>query len=280
MNTTTLTRSAATLPVATPKDVPVPTPYGPTRFAPLAIGPLLAAALDEVDVGLALVDPDARALHLNHRAQECLADGTVLTLRDGRIAAPHGEDALAVARALRDAAERGLRRLIHIGRADARRSAAVVPVQLGVAALMLGRSHLGEDLSLHGLARAHSLAGRGLRTGAKTSPCKALRGRMPSRTPRRASSPRWGAARPRRRSRARTVWRCLPCGRRSAPFVARQARPASASCCAWWRRCRRSSAHCGTDAALSRMPAVISLMERCCCVPPVGGRGLRLPPAQ
>lgn len=158
MNTTTLTRSAATLPVATPKDVPVSTPYGPTRFAPLAIGPLLAAALDEVDVGLALVDPDARALHLNHRAQECLADGTVLTLRDGRIAAPHGEDALAVARALREAAERGLRRLIHIGRGDARRSAAVVPVQPGVAALMLGRSHLCEDLSLQGFARAHALS--------------------------------------------------------------------------------------------------------------------------
>lgn len=124
----------------------------------LAIAPLLAAALDEVDVGLALADPEARALHLNHRAQQCLANGMALTLRDGRIAAPDARDAVALAHALRDAAERGLRRLIHVGRGDARRSAAVVPVRPGVAALMLGRSRLCEDLSLQGFARAHALS--------------------------------------------------------------------------------------------------------------------------
>lgn len=123
-----------------------------------AIGALLAAALDEVDVGLALADPEAHALHLNHRAQQCLADGSVLTLRDGRIGAPDPQDAATLARALRDAAERGLRRLVHLGRGDARCSVAVVPVQPGVAALMLGRSHLCEDLSLQGFARAHALS--------------------------------------------------------------------------------------------------------------------------
>ena len=138
-----------------------PPSHGPAqidRRAVLAIGPLLAAALDEMDVGLALADPLARALHLNHRAQQCLADGAALTLRDGHIAAPDAQDAAALSRALHDAAERGLRRLIHVGRGDARRSAAVVPVQPGVAALMLGRSNLCEDLSLQGFARAHALS--------------------------------------------------------------------------------------------------------------------------
>lgn len=128
------------------------------RGAPIAIGPLLAAALDEVDVGLALVDPEARALHLNHRAQQCMADGAALALQEGRIAAPRREDAAAVARAITDAALRGLRRLIHIGHGDARCSLALVPVQPGVAALMLGRSHLCEALSLQGFARAHALS--------------------------------------------------------------------------------------------------------------------------
>ena len=128
------------------------------RAAPVAIGPLLAAALDEVDVGLALVYPEARTLHLNHRAQQCLADGAALALRDGRIAASRADDAAAMARALADAALRGLRRLIHVGQGDARCSLALVPVRPGVAALMLGRSHLCEALSLQGFARAHALS--------------------------------------------------------------------------------------------------------------------------
>lgn len=129
-----------------------------TLPSPRALGPLLAAALDEIDVGLLLVDSEARPLHLNHRAQAYIACGTVLTLRDGRVAAQHWEDGATVSRAVGDAAERSFRRLIHIGRGDARSSVAVVPVQPGVAALMLGRSQLCEGLSLQGFARAHGLS--------------------------------------------------------------------------------------------------------------------------
>lgn len=134
-------------------------PHGPmvVRSVP-AIGLLLAAALDEVDYGLALADPEARPLHLNHRAGQWLAEGGALALRDGRIAAQDTQDAAAFTRAVRDAAERGLRRLITVGRGDARRCAAVVPVQPGVAALMIGRSSLCEDLSLQCFARAHALS--------------------------------------------------------------------------------------------------------------------------
>ena len=129
-----------------------------TLPSPRALGPLLAAALDEIDVGVALVDAGARPLHLNHRAQAHIASGSVLTLREGRIAAQFWEDAPVLYRALGDAAERSFRRLIHIGRGEARCSVAVVPVQPGVAALMLSRSHLCEGLSLQGFARAHGLS--------------------------------------------------------------------------------------------------------------------------
>jgi DNA-binding CsgD family transcriptional regulator len=137
---------------------PSPVLAPPERREGVAIGPLLAAALDELDYGLALADAGARVLHLNHRAQRCLGEGALLMLRDDRIAARDAHDAGALGAALRDAAERGLRRLLHLGRGDAGCSAAVVPVQPGVAALMLGRSHLCEDLSLRGFARAHALS--------------------------------------------------------------------------------------------------------------------------
>ncbi|HAA00164.1 MAG TPA: hypothetical protein DCD96_00825, partial [Flavobacteriales bacterium] len=58
--------------------------------------------------------------------------------------------------------ERGLYKKMKVGEQSlylARlNSLAVVPVQPGVAALMLGRSHLCEDLSLQGFARAHALS--------------------------------------------------------------------------------------------------------------------------
>ncbi len=141
-----------------PQLQPLAQPSESTGRTALAIGPLLAAALDEVDYGMLLVDADARALHLNHRADRMLAEDETLALRDGRVVAREARDAAALSRAVHDAAERGLRRLITLGRGDERRSAAVVPVQPGVAALMFGRSRLCEDLSMQGFARAHALS--------------------------------------------------------------------------------------------------------------------------
>jgi DNA-binding CsgD family transcriptional regulator len=141
-----------------PQLQPLAQPSESTGRAALAIGPLLAAALDEVDYGMLLVDIDACALHLNHRADRMLTEGETLALRDGRVVAREAHDAAALSRAVHDAAERGLRRLITLGRGDERRSTAVVPVQPGVAALMFGRSRLCEELSLQGFARAHALS--------------------------------------------------------------------------------------------------------------------------
>lgn len=131
----------------------------PASPAAFPIGPLVMAALDELDYGMVLTDTDATVLHLNHRATRLLGSGETLVLSGGRLHARESEDQAQLVRSLRDATERGLRRLITLGDGDTRRSVAVVPVQTGVAALMIGRSSLCEDLSLQCFARAHALSG-------------------------------------------------------------------------------------------------------------------------
>lgn len=124
----------------------------------IGIGGLLAAALDELDYGIALLDAEAQVLHLNHRASRWLSEGSTLRLHAGQIMAVDAGDAATLARALHDAAAHGLRRLIALGRGDAHCSAALVPVQEGIAALLCGRPRLCEDLSLQCFARAHALS--------------------------------------------------------------------------------------------------------------------------
>ena len=77
--------------------------------------------------------------------------------------------------ALHDATRRGLRRLVALGQGDDRQLAALVPVETGVAALLLGRTRVCEDLSLQCFARTHEL------TAAETRVLAALgRGATPA----------------------------------------------------------------------------------------------------
>jgi DNA-binding CsgD family transcriptional regulator len=122
-----------------------------------SLGSLLARALDEVDFGIVLVAEDGAVLHLNHRARHALAAEQGLQMMGNRL---HTRDPRSLARlqhALHDAARRGLRRLLALGHGDDRQLAALVPVQAGVAALLLGRTSVCEDLSLQCFARTHEL---------------------------------------------------------------------------------------------------------------------------
>lgn len=127
---------------------------------------LLARALDEVDVGVVLLDVDARLVHANHCACRVLADGHSLRLRDGRLVPGDPRDQARLHDALRDAALRGLRRMLALGQADERSQGlgaggpcrvAVVPALPGVAALLLGRARTCEELSVQCYARSHGL---------------------------------------------------------------------------------------------------------------------------
>ena len=118
---------------------------------------LLAKALDEVDFGIVLVAEDGEVLHLNHRARHALYAEQGLQVLGNRL---HTSDPRSLARlqhALHDAARRGLRRLLALGHGDNRQLAALVPVQTGVAALLMGRTSVCEDLSIQCFARTHEL---------------------------------------------------------------------------------------------------------------------------
>lgn len=126
--------------------------------APLpTLGSLLAGVLDEVDIGILLLSEDGSVLHLNHRARHALAARQGLVLAGTALRADEPITQACLQKALHDAARRGLRRLLELGRGEGRHLAALVPVQPGVAALLLGRSSVCEDLSMQCFARQHSL---------------------------------------------------------------------------------------------------------------------------
>ena len=110
-----------------------------------------------MDYGVLLLGAHGEVLHHNHRARQWLDSGQALRLVGGQIGAPDPVDEAALLDALQAAARRGLRRLLPLGRGDARRVAALVPVEPGVAALMLGKPRVCEDLSLQWFARSHAL---------------------------------------------------------------------------------------------------------------------------
>jgi DNA-binding CsgD family transcriptional regulator len=121
------------------------------------LGTLLARALDEVDFGVMLVAEDGEVLHLNHRARHALHEHHGLQVVGRRLCTSDRRSVAHLQHALFDATRRGLRRLVTLGQGDDRQLAALVPVEAGVAALLLGRTRVCEDLSLQCFARTHEL---------------------------------------------------------------------------------------------------------------------------
>lgn len=132
-----------------------PWPGAAPEAAPLST--LLARALDEVDFGIMLVAEDGEVLHMNHRARLALQADKGLQVLGNRLRTSDPYSLMRLHDALRDAARRGLRRLLPLGHGDAAELAALVPVQVGVAALLLGRTSVCEELSMQCFARTHAL---------------------------------------------------------------------------------------------------------------------------
>ena len=138
--------------------IDAPAPTRPGRLPAAApLSTLLARTLDEVDFGIALVAEDGEVLHLNLRARQALGGGGALQVLGKRLctADPHAMARLHAT--LHDAAQRGLRRLLSLHEGAERQLVAVVPLQPGVAALLLGRPGVCEDLSLQCFAQGHDL---------------------------------------------------------------------------------------------------------------------------
>lgn len=118
---------------------------------------LLLGALDAVDYGMALVCADGEVLHLNRRARQALGQDAPLQVMAGSLRATHTQDLLRLHAALHDATQRGRRRMLGLGDAASRLVCALVPVQPGVAVLLLGRSDSGTMLSIECLAQLYGL---------------------------------------------------------------------------------------------------------------------------
>jgi DNA-binding CsgD family transcriptional regulator len=130
---------------------------------------LLARVLDEVDYGIALVGTGAELLYANHRAHELLRSDGALRCTAERLCVRDPRDSATFGQALADATGKGLRRLVVLGRsgqtddsgdsgpAHSHLLAALVPVHSGIAAVLLGRSRVCEELSMQCYARSHAL---------------------------------------------------------------------------------------------------------------------------
>lgn len=132
----------------------------------------LLPVLDAFDHGVLLVDVHLRCVHANQSARAWLRQPQPLRVERGQVLALSLPDTQLLAAAVRDAASRRLRRMLHLGEGAQRVALSVVPLPLGwgqaapagsvrhaaQAMVMLPRQRLCEPLSLHGFARDHGLS--------------------------------------------------------------------------------------------------------------------------
>lgn len=121
-----------------------------------------ATLLDEIDYGVLLVDRNLRLTHANRAARARLDSSAALSLQSGLLVCRAPTDRHALESAVTMAAERGLRRLLHIGRGQAAIGIAVLPIRgeapSGASVMLLmSRSHVCEPLSTDWFARIHGL---------------------------------------------------------------------------------------------------------------------------
>jgi DNA-binding CsgD family transcriptional regulator len=125
---------------------------------PPAWSHLLERALDELDYGILLVDGEGHVRHMNQCARRGIeAEAVAVGLIGHRLRARWPDDVAPLHQALMAAADRGLRSLLPLGRGDSRSVVALVPLDSGVAALLLGRQAICERLSVEGFARGAGL---------------------------------------------------------------------------------------------------------------------------
>jgi DNA-binding CsgD family transcriptional regulator len=118
---------------------------------------------------VALIGAQADVRYANHRARELLAGhkagsgtgsklgGSALLWAGETVSTRDAKDSAGWAQALSDATDKGLRRLVVLGQARTRLVAVLVPMQAGLAALLLGRNGVCEELSMQCYARSHAL---------------------------------------------------------------------------------------------------------------------------
>lgn len=137
----------------------------PAAWAPTTA--CLAAMLDELDYGVALVGADSQLWLLNRAARRDTAANGVLMLQGGVLSARDESSQQQLANAIAAAALRGLRGIVNVSAGDAARQVSVLPLgkeadargcgASGAAMLVLSRRQLCEPLSIDAFARQHGL---------------------------------------------------------------------------------------------------------------------------
>ncbi|HEV7575674.1 MAG TPA: helix-turn-helix transcriptional regulator [Caldimonas sp.] len=103
-------------------------------------------------------------LHINDVARVELDDCHPLKVEDGELRARAARDVAGFHEAVTDAASRGFRRLLTLGKEPDRASISVVPLEAAgggrrAVLLLLGKRAVCESLSVQGFARCHGLTG-------------------------------------------------------------------------------------------------------------------------
>jgi len=138
-------------------------PREPARADAPALARWSELMLDEIDYGVLLLDGDAQVLHMNHAARTELDAQHPLQLLGRQLRTREGADLLRLHEALQAATQRGLRRLLMLGRDAHRVAVAVVPLgkpgAVGQAAtqLSMGKRQMCSGLGVHWFARSHGL---------------------------------------------------------------------------------------------------------------------------
>lgn len=137
---------------------------GPERRIATSLGwRWLAAALDEIDYGMLLLDEDGLVLHVNEAARVELDAEHPLQLLGRELRARQSRDVQPLHAALHDALRRGLRKLLTLGQAEQQVSLSVVPLgalgsdERGATLVILGKRQVGAELAVLGFARSHRL---------------------------------------------------------------------------------------------------------------------------
>jgi DNA-binding CsgD family transcriptional regulator len=121
-----------------------------------------AALLDEIDYGVLLVDRHLRLTHANRAARARIDGHSALCLHTGALSCREATDRHALESAVLLAADRGLRRLLHLGQGQNGIGIAVLPIPGDAPAgacvmLLMSRPHVCEPLSTEWFARIHGL---------------------------------------------------------------------------------------------------------------------------
>jgi DNA-binding CsgD family transcriptional regulator len=132
------------------------------RSTPHGAGHWLAAALDELDYGIVVLYVGAHVVHINDAARVELDEQHPLQLQGDELRARLARDVAPLHEAVADAALRGMRRLLTLGKDAGRTSVSVVPLDAGDAGpravlVVLGKRTVCESLSVQGFARSNGL---------------------------------------------------------------------------------------------------------------------------